>query len=129
MSAKTARNRASKVDQLLELDSGDSVELELDGDTYSGVVTTWHHDSAEKYADSVPVKGRLSIGVELDNQSVSEHDCPSHNVSILVTESRPERWDDPDVQIWEPVTDEDNYIVEEQYTDLGTLNDVSTPSE
>lgn len=107
-----------------DVDEGDEVVLTADGSEYTGVVSYKHYEEAE-YHDGVPVPGRLSLDVELSNESVEEHDAPSHHLTARARESRPGYWYPAEAAVWHPDGDD---VDGGWYTELGEIARVETES-
>lgn len=116
------------IESLKSLSEQDLVTVVVDGETYTGFVSYYYHDESERI-DGIPTRGSLSVDVELDTKTVNEKDLPSHQLQMSVREKRPGKWDEPSVNIWDPVADENGHLLENEYTNIGGIDKIERREE
>ena len=109
-------------DKLKQLAADDAVTVRAGGNEYAGVVIECHYEPAG-YPDGFPKRGSLSVGIELNNETVERHGLDSHHLNLGITERRPGEWTDADASLWVHVV-EDGEIVGEEYQPLGDITGV-----
>lgn len=115
--------RPSVIDRLSDLDTGDQVTLTVDGDELRGEVS-YRHRRPARQTDGVPSRGEVAVDIDLASGTVETHDLASEHLEVTVTETRPGRWETPEVELWAPVVHEDGYVVEDEFVGLGELEDL-----
>lgn len=111
------------VESLKSLSEQDLVTIVIDGEEYNGFVSYYFHNECE-YIDGIPNPGSLSIDIELDSETVKEKDLPTHQLEISIKEKRPDQWEKPLVHIWTPEADENGYLIENEYTNFGDIEEI-----
>lgn len=113
------------IETLLNVKDGDNLEVETtEGYELSLYVVDVHRREVEYY-DGIPHKGVLKVSAEVDQKEVDyEEDddalnLPSPSVTIRAEEPKPGNWYNEEVEVWDPVVDEDNVIIRDEYKDLG----------
>lgn len=116
------------METLLEYGDGDWITFVADGVEYEGVVTDVDRDPVD-HADGIPIPGGLVIDIDAAVTTYEETDLPSEFVTIRAAERSRDSWKDVRATVWDPVVDEEGYIVDDEYHDLGEIESVEEPSE
>lgn len=114
---------SDQIKTLKQLSNGDDVLLTIDGEYYEAWVAGRDYDPAERDRWG-PIKGSLSIHLELSESTVERHQLATHVVNIRVVEIRKGEWSDPIITVGDPVY-EDGEVIEVEYHSLGELQDIT----
>lgn len=101
-------------EQLTELDSHDSVLVNIDGERYEGDVADTERWMCELVAGFME-SGSISIYVKLSAETINHQDPPTDDLVITATENVPRDWEEPQASFHDPIEDE---IVEQ----VGTVD-------
>lgn len=124
---------ADVMDALMALDAGDDVTLTVadengeERELDAHVTDTYRHEPEREGGVYVP--GQLDIHMDATDDAVDSHGLGSHSLALHAKDHRPGRWKQAELTVWDPATDDEGFIIRDEYTDLGTITAVGEPPE